>query len=166
MPTSPTTAAAIRDRIIALIEALIPRELAGDRFVVFRDDDDADFQPWCEANPQAAFRRFQVRDLAPDRPAQVSNMDVEERMVTFTIAIAYPQTARAGRLGARDRDRIRTADRHQIETAIGMRGAANFQPPNPEAGWISSDAEDEPVLGKGVDFQMITQTMRFMLTVS
>jgi hypothetical protein len=161
-----TTAGAIRDRIIEVIRALTPSVHTGNRFEVFRDEDEANFVEWAEAFPQGAFRRFQVRDLSTDGPPPVSNTDIEERLVTFTIAVAYPQTSRMGGDAARDRDDARTADRHLIERAIGMAGRANFSSPHPDACWRADGSGSELVTRNGVDFLVITQTMSFQMQFS
>ena len=54
-----STAAAIRDRIAVLIEALTPTVLASDLFLRHRDE--GSFEAWIDANPSAALRRFLCR---------------------------------------------------------------------------------------------------------
>ena len=62
-----TTAAAIRDRIAVLIEAITPDVLAADPFLRHRDE--GDFRGWVDVNPAASLRRFQVRAMTGPLPA-------------------------------------------------------------------------------------------------
>jgi len=48
---STTTAEAIRDRIITVISAHVPASLAGTGYRGYRNEGDADFETWCQANP-------------------------------------------------------------------------------------------------------------------
>lgn len=131
-----TLAASIRDRIIAVITALSPSSLAtgaGNAFHEYRNEGDGDFIAWAEKNPAAAFRRFQVRDDGTDEPPAVTNMDIEERSVTFEIVISYPQSARTGHKQALSRDDVIAADFRQIDFAVGICGRINFSPPEPDA---------------------------------
>lgn len=153
-----TTAAAIRDRAITVISALVPISLR-ERFVAFRNEEGAEFLKWAEANPDAAFRRFQVRDDGNDQPPNVSNSDVEERLVTLAIRIAYPQNSRAGVKNALDRDRVMSEDQFKIEKAVGYSGASNFTSPNPDASW--RDGRVRRVVGNSCDFLEIVQTMGY-----
>jgi hypothetical protein len=148
-----TTAEAIRDRLIAVIEGLTPVSLSGDKFRAYRNEGGADFQSWAEANPPGAFRRVQVRDTGEDESPEVSNTDCEERKVTFSILVAYPQTSRTGKGAALDRDDVIQQDRRSIDKAIGMIGRANLSHPYPDACWLK-DGSDAPtrVEGNGVDF--------------
>src|SRR5690349_3072119 len=100
MATPTTTAGAIRDRIATVIEAIVPAvgpsAAPDNRFKRYRNEGGADFEKWAAENPQAAFRRFQVRDDGNAEPPEVSNEDVEALRVTFHVMVAYPQNARAG----------------------------------------------------------------------
>lgn len=66
-----TTAAAIRDAMIAIVEALTPATHAGDRFHAHREL--MPIREWAEANPGACLRRFSIRALGQPRSAVVSN---------------------------------------------------------------------------------------------
>lgn len=159
-----TTADAIRDRVIALISAVVPTKLAADRFKAFQPEGDGDFVAWCQSKPDAAFRRFLVRDLdAVDRHPRVSNTDVEEHFVTLEIAIAYPQTARTGPKLALGRDDVSTSDRHQIEQQVGVNGYGNFVGATfPNATPLpDDDPAPRRVKLDGCDLLVITQTYRF-----
>lgn len=156
-----TTAEAIRDRIIAVISGIVPRALSHDRFRKYLNEGGADFRKWARSKPDGTFRRFQVRELVFDGPPPISNTDFEERMATFQVLVAYPQTNRTGKDAALDRDDAMTQDRHDIETAIGMRhGRQNFSPPFPDACWRKA-GQTGPEIGVGIDFLVITQTMSF-----
>lgn len=155
-----TTADLIRDRIIDVIESLTPDLLAGDKFRRYRNEGNGDFEAWATANPDGAWRRFQVRDVGRDQPPEVSNTDVEERLITFSIVVAYPQTSRAGRKNALDRDTAMSHDQHDIEHAIGLTGRGNFMPPDyPDASWRSGSTTRS--VRQAVDFLEIEQTMAF-----
>jgi hypothetical protein len=130
-----TTAEAIRDRIIAVIAGLVPKTVAGDIFRAYRNEGGGDFQAWAEGNATGCRRRFQVRQLRDRRAPDISNTDFEERMATFRILVAYPQTHRDGPGAALDRDDALDSDMMQIEHAIGMCGRANLAPPYPDACW-------------------------------
>lgn len=120
------TAAAIRDRVIQLIEWVDPVSLTGTRFRRYRNEWGADFNEASEKNPAGMFRRFQVRNLGNDEPPEVSNMVHEERRLALEILIAYPQDHRAGRDNALDRDDIIEEDWDYIDFNIGICGRANF----------------------------------------
>lgn len=121
-----STQAAIRDRARALIEALTPSSLTGDRFRSHRNEAGADFQTWAEANPAAALRRFQARfDGSEDRP-EVSNTDVDLRHATMVILIAYPHTARYGADQAMDRDDVIDLDWGLINGKVGIYARAQY----------------------------------------
>lgn len=161
MATIPTTADLVRDRIIVVIESLTPAILSKDRFRRYRNEEGANFQKFCEAHPESMLRRFQVRDLGDDPAPLVTNCSIDEKMITFVILVAYPQTDRTGDKGALDRDTAMSRDMHAIKFAVGLQGRANFAPPNPDATW-RTDFPSPRVVGKGVDFLQIRQTMSFM----
>lgn len=161
---STTTAEAIRDRILTVIEALTPSSLSADKFRRYRNEGGADFVSWCEANPAAAFRRVQVRSSGAVQSPAVSNTDVEEHVASFLVIVAYPQTSRSGRDAALDRDDLIDADAHSIDNAIGMRGTANFRTPYPDAWWSSPGEGAEHVTverGDGVDFLTMRVDYRY-----
>ena len=153
-----TTADAIRDRIIAVIHALVPASLVRDRFRVYRDEAE-DFIEWAQATKAGALRRFQVVDTFDDVGAATSDTLVEERIATFEVLVAYPQTARAGGEAGRDRVRMMREDQQLIEHAIGLRGYGNFTGAYPNASWTEGAATRE--VRDGVDVLVIRQVMRF-----
>jgi hypothetical protein len=120
------TQEAIRDRVYALIEAITPTSLASDKFRRYRNEGGADFEAWAEANPAAALRRFQVREVGDDESPDVSNSDLEAVEIRYEIRIAYPQTHRYGAANAMDRDDVINQDWLKINAAIGIYGRNNF----------------------------------------
>ncbi len=162
MATHPTTAEAIRDRIIEVFESeLVPSLLPSDRWRAYRNEYGADFIEWAETNPQGAFRRFQVRDTGEDAASEVTNVDVELRQVTFSILVAYPQDARYGRDQALDRDDVSNADEHQLEQAIGILGRPRFTYPFPDATWQSEGSSANRLIGNACDFLEIVKVYTF-----
>ncbi len=161
--TLPTTAAAIRDRMLDVIEAIVPGILASDRFLRLLEDDDAELRTWSEAFPQAAFRRVEVRDDGEDDGPAVTNLDIEERLVRFVVTIAYPHTWRTGDGGMLDLDAAMEADELQVDAAIGMAGRENFAPPHPDACWRLDGSEPpERQAGAGCSFLVFTLQMSFV----
>ncbi len=162
-----TTATAIRDRISTVIKALTPTVMSSDTFLEYRNERDANFVAWAEANPTAALRRFQVIDTGDDFPAKGTNTTEEYRFIRWRVTIAYPQTHRYGDQAGLDRDDVRMADQHQVETAIGARGGANFTASNPHADWTNDpEATTKVERGpNGIDFLVIEQTMGFWRTM-
>lgn len=156
---STTTDTAIRDRMIAVIGQLTASSLAGDAFVAYRNEGGADFKTWASSNPDAAWRRFQVRFAGDADSPETTNGDIEEQHVDFVVLVAYPWSSRAGVLNALDRDTVMRQDRDQILKAIGIDGAANFAGANPDACYRGGHATFDNV-GE-VDFIVITQTMSF-----
>lgn len=160
-----TTEDLIRDRIIELIKAIVPTYLAGERFDPWRDDADADFRKAAKANPNNAWRRFQVRDDGTARPPEVASVDVRICYVTFEIAVAYDQSSRAGNAAARDRDKLIKSDEHLIQRAIGLEGYANFIGASaPNATFFGDDVHRERE--DGVDFLVLRVTYRFFRSLA
>ncbi len=128
MPTA--TIETIRDRIIALITAIQPTSLTGDRFRVSRDEDMADFRVASESNPPGCLRRFQVDDDGRDELPLVTNTDVARLRVRFVIQVAYPNTHRYGAAAGRDRKDVIDEDWRKLNYALGIYGRANFSGTN------------------------------------
>ena len=162
-----TTEEAIRDRALDVIEALDPTILEGDRFRRFLDEGDGVFETWAEASAAGCQRRFQVVYALEQAPPAISNYDYHELELVLTVTVAYAQTARAGVNATRDRIDMMKADQHLIETAIGLLGRANFSPPWPDAMWSERGTRpSRRVVGRGVDFLVITQGYRFQRQMS
>lgn len=160
-----TTSKAIRDRIIAVVAGLTPSVHPELPFVTYRDASGADFRRWARAHPGVCTRRVQTRAVSVAQPPDVTNTDVEARLVTFDVIVAYARRWRAGQ--SFDRDDTMEADQIQIEHAIGRNGYANFSLANPNASWMSPDARGSQTGttferdDSKVDFLVIRQTMRF-----
>ncbi len=157
-----TTSEGIRDRIIALITAITPAAPVTPAFRAYRNEEGGDFRAFAAANAAGALRRFQVRDNGEDHGVTVSNTDYDEREATFTVLIAYPQNARAGRQNAMDRDDCSDADFHKLDYAIGIYGRANFT--------VATLSDCTPLglekvgveHGQGVDFLVLRGTFRYL----
>jgi hypothetical protein len=126
-----STAAAIRDRITALISTSDPVTDPRTRFRAYRNEGKADFATDMEANPAGCLRRFQVRDDGSEEPPEVSNTDVDMRHVTYTIRIAYPQTQRYGKDGALDRDDVMDQDWGALNSLVGIYSKSHYPPGSP-----------------------------------
>jgi hypothetical protein len=158
-----TTAQNIRDRAIAVIGALVPNHPLNARFIKYRNEGDGDFVAWCESVPGACFRRFQVRQTGDEGPP-VSNTDTEERKLTLTVTVAYPQNARTGPDQALDRDDIIDEDFKQLDFAVGIYGRVNFSAPYPDAmplGMIKTI-----VHGQAVDFLVLEEVFVYQRLTS
>lgn len=158
----PSTAAAIRDRITALISAILPTADERTPFRAHRNEGRADFTAWAEANAAGAHRRFQVRDDGLEEPPEVTNTDVDMRHVTFVVRIAYPQTGRWGKDGALDRDDVIAQDWRKINRSIGIYGRANFTG-SYDCTPLGADREME--LGDAVDFLIVRARFSFYYSV-
>jgi hypothetical protein len=160
-----TTAKAIRDRIAVVVAALTPTVHNTLGFVAYTDTAGADFRRWARSHPGVCTRRFQVHTVGAEQSADVSNTDVEARLATYEVIVAYSRRWRAGR--GFDRLDTMLADQAQIERAIGRDGGANFALTHPNASWLGPDAtgsETNTALERdegNVDFLVIRQTMRF-----
>jgi hypothetical protein len=158
-----TTTALIRDRMITVVHALAPTSLVRDKFRVYRDEGDGDFIRWAESAAASSLRRFQVLETFDDAGAETSDTLVEDRLVTFEVIVAYPQTSRAGSEAGRDRARLMREDQNLIEDAIGLRGYGNFAGAYPNASWVSGSSSRE--VRDGVDLLVIRQAMRYYRAV-
>ncbi len=119
------TAAAIRDQLHTLLEALTPTTDAVE-FRRYRNEGDGDFRAWVERNPAAAFRRFQVREVSADEEVFSSSTTQEHVRIRYEILVAYPQSHRYGAANAMDRDDVMNQDWKLINKAIGLYGRANL----------------------------------------
>lgn len=162
-----TTAAAIRDRAIAVIKALVPTSDEKLRFTPYQNELGADFRKAMLDHPPGAHRMFQVRTSGRDRGIEVTNEDVEEHWLELEVVVAYPQDHRWGPENALDRDDVMDQDQHMIEDAIGWRGSANFTTlTNADACWRDSlSAADPWERVDGVDFLVIKQLFSYYRSV-
>lgn len=117
-----TTAAAIRDKMLDTVDALVPRVLSSDRFKRHREEG-GDFRAWAVANPTAALRRVSIMDTGLVEPPLVTNTDYEHVRRVFEVVVAYPRkSARYGRDAARDLHDALELDGDQLDAAIGTTG--------------------------------------------
>jgi hypothetical protein len=156
-----TTSAAIRDRMITVIRAIVPTSHAADLFVPYREERNQPFEQWAAENP--ILRRFSVRSTMAPPEVVVSNTTEEWREETFAVAVMYPHTHRYGDDGARDMDDIIEQDRIAIEDVIGLRGGANFTSATADATW--SGSQPDVVRGEEVSFLVIPTTFGYWRAV-
>jgi hypothetical protein len=154
-----TTETAIRDRVIDLIEAIVPAYIPGSGFRRYRHEGNGVFTRWSEDHPGDCFRRVSVRFDGVHHTTAVSNHDHEERLVTVIATIAYPHNGRTGAKQALDRDTAIRLDTDALSLAIGLYSRSNFSSPQPDACWVAGDAVR--VAGDAVDFLVLTNTYRF-----
>jgi hypothetical protein len=160
------TAESIRDRIAAIITALTPTSLSGDKFRQFRNEGGADFDDAMEKNPSGAFRRFQVREVGDDEPPLVTHLTQETVRVRFAIRMAYPQTHRYGSGNALDRDDVMNQDWKAIKYAItGTGGIAKGNFTTATAGSYDSTPLAESTKtreqGGAIDYLVIVVVFEF-----
>ncbi len=114
----PTTFATVRDQMVALLEAVTPARLAGQKLRRHRDPQP--FPAWVEAHPEGCLRRFEiVGDLALE-PSPFTDGLVEQSEQGVRVQIAYPRSPGLyGPENERDFDDLIDADFAQIDEAIG-----------------------------------------------
>jgi len=139
--TPTTTVEAIRDQMIATIEGLSPLVFGGQKFLANRAV--MRFEDWADTHPNACFRRFAVTDLGGYEPPEISDHIIEALRASIRVLVAYPAkaTAKWGADAERDMRDVMRLDMHQIDTAIGHRGGANYV-----AGQHSAIATDKSFL--------------------
>ncbi len=157
------TAANIRDRCHALVEALTPTADIRTRFRRFRNEGSGDFDEWAETNPAACLRRFQFRDDGTEDPPEVSNTDTDLRHITIVGRFSYPHTGRHGPDQALDRDDVIDLDWGLINGQLGIYGRGNF--------FLSHDctplgAERSVERGAAVDILVVTVRLSFYRVVT
>jgi hypothetical protein len=158
-----STLAAIRDRCIALVEAITPTSDSRVGFLRYRNEGEGDFPEWSETNPAACLRRFQIRDDGNETPPEVSNTDVDQREATLIVRIAYPQTGRYGGDQALDRDDVIDEDWGRINGKLGIYGRANF---TGAYDCTPLGAERSIERGSAVDILVVTVRVSFYRTVT
>lgn len=147
-----STAAAIRDRVAELVGLAAP---ASDvKFRAFRNE--MAFDAWAVANPAACLRRFQVRSTVAD-PIGQSNDLTDERWITITCTVAYPQSGRQGSAGALDRDDTIDADYSAINLAIGQSAASAFE----SVAATPMGCSKSILRLQGVDLLIVTERFRY-----
>jgi hypothetical protein len=121
----PTTFATIRDAQVALIEALTPTSMAGQKFRRHREA--VDFMAWVEANPKSVHRKFEIRRNWDDDQRPTSDGSLEGVSHSMELRVAY--SGDLGLYGSKnegDVDRVIDEDRRAIDEAIGINGGHNF----------------------------------------
>lgn len=121
MPT--TTAAAIRNAIVARIARLVP-VIEAERFIPSQEL--SDFRDAAERNKTGCFRRYSVRFMGAVTPPLVSNTDVERVGDDIEVVVAYPTTGRFGAKALHALDDVIASDLRQIEHEVGSNGFANL----------------------------------------
>lgn len=154
-----STIAAIRDRCHVLIEALTPALLTADKFRRYRNEGDGDFAAWAEANPEACFRRFQIRQTGLEELPHTSSVLEERVRLQLTARVAYPQSHRYGPDNALDRDDVLNQDWLRLNGALGIYGAANFTGTHDCIPLGATMERDE---GDGVDFMLVHLDLEFL----
>lgn len=119
-----TTAAAIRDTIVSLIQSATPASYTGDKFRLHRGEQTID--DFGDKNPDSVLRLFSVRDTGRYVAPEVTGLDAEWRKVTFQILVAYPTTLRIGRNNIRSVDDLMDQDADILDGVVGLRGFGNF----------------------------------------
>ena len=162
---STTTGTLIRDRASAVIKALVPQSLSGDRFVEHRAELDGDFREYVKGHPDSAWRRYQVRDEGTSTIPEVSNTDVEETMLDLEVVVAYRQDHRAGGGAAYRRDAVIDEDYRKINFAIGWCGRSNFPAGSAyDACWRGGEPKQiERDDENGIDFLVMTLRYSYQL---
>lgn len=141
--------------MIALVKAIQPtlhRETDHDDFRPYLNEGKGDFVEWAQENPQASFRRFQIRDTGERFSPDVTNTDVESCVITFEAIVSYPQTMWAGDDGALERDAVMDADERLLGNAIGLNGYPNFVGASVPNASLTDRELVTRVIGQGVDF--------------
>lgn len=116
------TASSVRDELTTGVISLTADSLA---HVKFRAHDNRqDFRTWCNANPQAAFRRFQIRDVGTVAGSEVYDAQQTWHVTEMECVVAYPRDYRYGRDALIDLDEVLWEDLDDIDNAIGSNGAA------------------------------------------
>jgi hypothetical protein len=147
-----TTESALRTLTASLVAAVVPTRMTDKRFI--ESTYDQEFTDWCEANPDACLRRYSVRDTLQYQPPQVTNTDVELRVVTLEVMVGYPNTFRYNTAKGRAQDDVISSDMHKLEQAIGLNGYGNY---STVAALRVEGFVSETVDGNGVTF------IRFLL---
>jgi len=119
-----TTAGAIRDVMLAAVEAKTPTVESGTPFLAFREQ--VDFREWAAQHPDACLRRVSIRNLGSQEPAAVTNTLTEETSDTFEVIVAYPSNHRFGGKARTSLDDAIEADQIAIHATIGPPGYASL----------------------------------------
>jgi hypothetical protein len=119
-----TTAAAVRDAMLTLVEAITPAVHAQTRFERFREQ--VDFRTWAEQHPDACLRRVSIRSTGDVTPPAVTNTDIEWVSTELECVVAYPTSGRFGANHLTELDDAISSDMQKIEHRIGTNGYAAY----------------------------------------
>lgn len=156
-----STAAAIRDRIATLTEAITPAVLPADLFLRHRDE--GSFAEWVIVNPAASLRRFQVRAVGGRDEVIMSTGAYESLRRDFVVSVAYPVDNRARSAyeggAVSSTDDLIESDFKQLEQTIGQFGnsVGNYQ----DIATVAATFEDYDVDGAPVRVATKTLTIEF-----
>jgi len=113
-----TTLAIVRDEQITAITAIVPLSIAYDhRFEV--SEGSYDFRAWAQANPSAAFRRFDTEDAFADAVPDVFDGTRVYTPRAADVLVAYPRNYQYGSQGLRSLDRVMREDMNTIVATLG-----------------------------------------------
>ena len=150
-----TTLKLIREQWATLLQALTPSSLIAQKFREYKDR--KEFRDWSEDSPSAALRRFFIEDGMDYELPLSSNMDDEEITTEMTLMVAYPKDGRYGSGEGKTMRDVMREDMHQIDTALGHRGIANYV-----SGQNLAEANDKTISkGDAVDFLAMTYEINF-----
>ena len=124
------TVAAIRDRVLTVIEALTPTSLASETFGRYLSEAGDEFETWAQTHASISLRRIQVRQVGNDEPPLVTDTATERVRATLEIRVAYPQTGAYGNQYGLDRDDVINEDWKLVDRAVGLYGRGNFSGSN------------------------------------
>ena len=161
MATPTTTAHAIRDKWITLIEALTPKRMIGTKFKIYTGA--KDFREWVESSKKQT-RAFHVKQTGDQNSDNASDGVTQAYTLGGAVlTIAYPHAwGEYKRQGYRrdylDLEATAIEDGNQIRDTIGVDGGANyaFGQSRCDAD-VQFDLEDE----EGVSYLVINLSYRF-----
>lgn len=116
------TVASVRDELGAAVRNLTPDSLA---HVKYRAHDNRqDFRDWCNANPQAAFRKYQIRDVGSVAGGEVYDAQQTWHVTELECVVAYPRDYRYGTQALHDLSDVLWEDLNALDNAIGTNSAS------------------------------------------
>lgn len=115
-----TTAGAVRNQMISLVEDITPALHAATKIRAYREEQE--FREWAMANPSACLRRFSIRFLGDTSQALVTDHTVERVEEGVEVVVAYPTNWRLASSGTQQLglDDAMASDAKKIDAAIGV----------------------------------------------
>ncbi len=157
---APTTAAAIRNVILARITRLVPRVERDVRFTLHEEQDD--IFKWATRSKAACLRRVSVITGDNSPPAAVSDNQKKKVEETFLVVVAYPSGHRfRSRLGLHD---VIKSDMDYLDDRVGTDGFAAYATEAPAATVISEPHYRQD--GDGVVFGVLPLRVSYWRDVS